>query len=161
MAYTLKGKLEEMTNALTQYGTKNYIAVTADLSDTGWKEVATHELLTITGLVKLRIIPEVTVTGDDTTGDTANIQLGHESDTDNFIGATDVDDMTEGDIWLSTTPDVVDDEADKLSKIINGVDVGYEVTGEEATAGTIVFHCWWEALSDGASVVAGDGSAMV
>jgi hypothetical protein len=162
MAFTEKGMIEEITKSLTLYGTKNYLAVTVDLSEETYNTVATHEILTVTGLVRLRILPVVTVDGDDTTGDTANISLGHESDTDNFIAATDVDDLAAGELWLNATPtEVAIDFTSIIDKIVNGVDVGYEITGEAATAGTIVFHCWWEPLDANGNVVAGDGSAMV
>jgi hypothetical protein len=43
---------------------------------------------------------------------------------------------------------------------IDGLDIGYEITGEALTSGNIVFHCVWDPLSAGASVVAGAGGAL-
>lgn len=140
----------------------NYLAVEADLSKAAWNTVAKHELFTVTGLVRMRIIAEVMVAGDDTTGDTATIQLGTESDTDGFIEATQVDDLGAGELWYDTTPTTKFDTTSTviIDKIINGEDVGYEIAGEAAKAGKITFHCWWEALNATGAVVAGTGSAL-
>lgn len=141
----------------------NYLSVTADLSEEDWNTVATHELFTVTGLVRVKIVAEVTTTGDDTSGNTATIQLGTETDTDGFIAVTDVDDLLEGEIWYDATPTVKFDDTSSvlLDKIVNGEDIGIEIGGEAATAGVIVFHCWYEPISSDGAVVAGDGSAMV
>ena len=145
------------------YKASNYLMTAIDLSDSTWNTVATHELLTVTGLVRVRMVAEVTVTGDDTTGDTSTIQLGVESDTDAFIAATQVDDLLAGEIWYDATPTTVTDTTSTvvIDKIVNAEDIGIEIAGEAATAGTIRVHTWWEPLSSGSTVVAGDGSAMV
>lgn len=145
------------------YNASNYLSVTADLSEVTWNTVATHELFTVTGLVRARIVAEVTATGDDTTTATATIQLGTDSDTDGFIAVTNVDDLTIGELWYDATPTVKFDTSSTviLDKIVNGEDIGFEIAGEAATAGTIVFHCWFEPLNATGAVVAGDGSALV
>ncbi|MFA5731859.1 MAG: hypothetical protein WC934_07630 [Acidithiobacillus sp.] len=144
------------------YNAVNYLAATVDLSNATWNTVATHELLTVTGLVRLRILAEVTVEGDDTSGNTSKIQLGTESASNNFIAATDVDDLAVGELWYDATPTLKVDTTSTIliDKIINGEDVGYEITGEAAVAGTIVFHCWWEALNATGAVVAGAGGVL-
>lgn len=145
------------------YKASNYLAVTADLSSATWNTVATHELFTVTGLARVRIVAEVTTTGDDTTGDTATIQLGTEGTTNGFIAATQVDDLLAGELWYDATPTTVFDTTSTvvIDKIINGEDIGFEIAGEAAVDGEIVFHCWWEPLKSGSTVVAGNGSAMV
>lgn len=161
MAITKKGMLDEVTRSLTYYNTSNYLPIEVDLAETGWSEVASHELLTITGLVRLRIIPEVTETGDDTSGDTATVSLGHESDTDNFIADTKVDALANGEIWTDATPtEVANDFTSIIDKIVNNVDVGYEIKGEPPTAGIITFHVWWEKINSTGNVVAGAGGSM-
>lgn len=159
MALTEKGMIEEITRSLTQYNTKNYLAVTADLSNETWNTVATHELFTVTGLVRMRIVAEVTVNG---AGVTATIELGHESDTDAFIATTTITDLAAGEIWIDATPTEVAGNTSTLlmDKIVNGVDIGYEIKTAAATAGKIVFHCWWEPLNSSANVVAGAGGAL-
>jgi hypothetical protein len=44
--------------------------------------------------------------------------------------------------------------------VLNGLDIGYEIGVEALTAGSIVFHCVWVPLSDGANVVAGAGGTL-
>ena len=155
--------IDELKRGMVHYNNPNYLAVTADLTSATWNTAATHELFTVTGLVRMRIYAEVTTTGDDSSGNTANIQLGVENTTNAFIAATEVDDLAAGEIWYDATPTVVTDDTSSviLDKVVNGEDVGYEITGEAATDGVIVFHCVWEPLNATGNVVAGDGSAMV
>jgi hypothetical protein len=155
--------IDELKKGMVHYNNPNYLAVTADLTSATWNTAETHELFTVTGLVRMRIYAEVTTTGDDSSGNTANIQLGVENTTNAFIAATEVDDLTAGEIWYDATPTVVTDDTSSviLDKIVNGEDVGYEITGEAAIDGVIVFHCVWEPLNSTGNVVAGDGSAMV
>lgn len=40
------------------------------------------------------------------------------------------------------------------------LDIGYEIGVEALTAGSLVFHCVWVPLSDGASVTAGAGGTL-
>lgn len=143
------------------YKASNYLNVEVDLSEETWNTVADHKLLGLTGLVRLRMVAEVTTTGDDTTGDTATIQLGTETDTDAFVAATQVDDLAEGEIWYDATPTVKFDTTSSvvIDKIVSGEDIYLEIAGEAATAGVIEFHVWWEPLKSGSTVVAGDGSA--
>ena len=160
-------RLEDLLNKINagkiQYNSTNYIAVTADLSSATWNTVATHELFTVTGLVRMKVIAEVTVNGDDTSGDTSTIQLGTEDATNGWIAATQVDDLAAGEIWADATPTETNGNYSSLvfDKVVNAKDVGYEIANEAATAGTIIFHCWYEALNATGAVVAGDGSAMV
>jgi len=153
---------EVRKNALT-YNNANYLAVTADLTSATWNTVATHELFTVTGLVRMRVVAEVVTTGDDTSGNTSTIQLGVEDSTNDWIAATEVDDLAAGEIWADATPTETNGNYSSLvfDKVVNGKDVGYEIAGEAATDGNIVFHCWWEALNGTGAVAAGDGSAMV
>lgn len=141
----------------------NYIAVTADLSSETWNTQATHKLFGVTGLVRMKIIAEVTTTGDDSSGNTSTIQLGTANTTNAFIAATEVDDLAAGELWYDATPTTTQDDTSnvELDKTVNDEDVGYEIAGEAAIDGEIVFHCLWEARNSTGAVVAGDGSAMV
>jgi hypothetical protein len=139
----------------------NHVQVTADLSATTWKSKATHEVFTITGMVRVYLWAECT---EDcaSAGDTAQISFGHESDTAAFIAATNEDALDAGDIWYDVTPTTfIDTPANVIfDRVIMGLDVGYEITGEATTDGTLVFHACWEPLSIGASVVAGSGGPL-
>jgi len=155
--------VDELKRGMVHYNNPNYLAVTIDLTSATFNTVATHELFTVTGLVRMRVIAEVTTTGDDTSGNTSTIQLGTEDATNDWIAATEVDDLTVGEIWADATPTETNGNYSSLvfDKVVNGVDVGYEIAGEAATDGVIVFHCVWEPLNATGAVVAGDGSAMV
>lgn len=144
------------------YNNDNYLTVTADLTSATWNTVASHEVFTVTGLVRMKVIAEVTGTGDDTSGDTSTIQLGTESATNGWIAATQVDDLAAGEVWADATPTETDGNYSSLvfDKVVNAVDIGYEIAGEAATAGTIVFHCWWTPLNSTGAVVVGDGSSL-
>ena len=145
----------------------NYLAVTSDLSSATWNTVAAHEILTVTGVCRIRLLGEITVTGDDTSGTTSTIIVGVAGSTSFLAG--------------SGTPDVVDtliagqlfefDSAPAsaaqmvpataiIDFVANGVDVGYTIAGEAATAGTIVWHCWWEPLNATGAVAAGAGGTF-
>lgn len=158
-------RLEALAGA-NGYLTKNapnYLSVTAALDTTTWNSAATHEIFTVSGLVHVRLIAEVTTTGDDTTGDTATIQLGFAGETDNLIAATEVDDLTAGELWYDATPTTSYDTVANvvLERIVNnGIDIGYEIAGEAAVDGAIVFHCWWEPLNATGAVAAGAGGTL-
>ena len=140
----------------------NYFATTATLTSATWNTVAAHEIATVTGLVHVVIIPQVTTTGNDTTGDTSTIALGVAGSTSAMIAATQVDDLLAGEIWYDATPTTtVDTYANAaLDFIVNGVDIGYTIAVEAAIAGVIVFHVFWEEISDGAVVAQGAGGAF-
>ena len=144
------------------YNNDNYLTVTADLSNATWNTVASHEIFTVTGLVRVRLVAEVTGTGDDTSGNTSTIQLGTATATNGWIAATEVDDLAAGEVWADATPTETDGNYSSLvfDKVVNAVDIGYEIAGEAATAGTIVFHLWWQPLNATGAVVAGAGGAL-
>lgn len=134
--------------------------VTADFTSATWNTVATHEIFTVTGLVRMKVIAEITGNG---AGATATIELGNEGDTDLWIPTTTITDMAAGEIWIDATPTELDGASSSLifDRLVNGVDIGYEIKTAAATGGSIVFHCWWEAKNATGAVVAGDGSALV
>lgn len=140
----------------------NYFEVTANLASATWNTVAAHEIATVTGLVRVAIIARVATTGDDTSGDTATIALGVAGATTSIIAATKVDALAAGELWYDATPTtVVDTYANAvLDFVVNNVDIGFTIGGEAATAGVIVFHIFWEAISSGAAVSAGVGGAF-
>lgn len=161
MAKTIKAALREMSKSLRQYNTDTYQAVTVDFSSDTWNTVGTHELLTVTGLNRIMIIPEVTETPSLVGATPTTICLGHESDSDNFIGDTTVSELADGELWLDTSPtEVVFDMTSAVDKIVNGVDVGYELKVGDLSDGTVVFHCWSEQLNSTGAIVAGAGGSL-
>lgn len=154
--------IDELKRDMTHKDNPNYIKVTADLSSATWNTVASHEIATVTGLVRMKLIAEVTTTGDDTSGNTSTIQLGVEGTTNDWIAATEVDDLAEGELWNDATPTVAqgDTSSYMFDKLVNGLDIGYEIAGEAATAGVIDFHIFWLPISSDGSVVAGAGGSL-
>lgn len=145
----------------------NYLAVTADMSSSTWNTVAKHEVFTVTGLVRLRMLIECTSTLTDA-ADGASIQFGHESSTTAFIGSTGAagaggNTLSTGEIWCDTSPAEVmgDPGTVALDRVIaGGLDVGYEITGAALTGGALVFHGWWVPIGSTGLVVAGSGAAL-
>ncbi len=156
---TNRSIINEIRGAALNYNAVNYLAVSADLSNATWLSVATHEVFTVTGLVRMRILIECT---EDLAG-AGSIQFGDETATNGIIASTTATDIDNGDIWADATP------TEKhfafascvFDRVVNGLDIGYEITGAVLSDGTLVFHCWWEPLNASGAVAAGDGSALV
>lgn len=150
------------------YRLANYFTVTADMTSATWNTAASHEIATVTGMVRMIIVPECTSTLTDA-ADGASIQLGHESSTTALIGSTGAagaggNTLSTGEIWIDTSPaDVfaLTSNARALDFIIaGGLDVGYEITGAALTGGTLVFHVFWEPINATGNVAAGAGGAL-
>jgi len=138
----------------------HHIAVTCDLGLPLWNTDDPHEVFTVTGLVRMRMW--VTCT-ENVAGAGASIQFGYEGVTDGFIATTAAADLDADDLWYDATPiTVIDTFATCMifDYVINGLDVGYEITGAAMTDGILVFHCVWEPLVSGATVVAGPGTTL-
>jgi hypothetical protein len=159
---TNRSILDELRGSSLNYNNKNYLAVAADMTSGTWNTVATHELFTVTGAVRMRILAEVTA--DCTSGGgAATIKLGIEGVTDAFIAATGEDDLDVGEAWIDATPTEKYGNFSSLvfdKVIMAGQDVGFEIEGEAFTQGGITFHCWWEALNSTGAVAAGTGAAL-
>lgn len=148
------------------YGSTRYLAVTADMSSAVWNAAASQEVFTVTGLVRMRMWIECTGTLIDA-ADGADIQFGVEGATNAFIAATGAAGkggvgLATGELWYDTSPTTVYDTAANvmMDYVINGLDVGYEITGAALTGGSLVFHCVWEPLNATGNVAAGSGGAL-
>lgn len=146
-----------------------YVQVSVDLSSSTWNTVASHEVFTVTGLVRMKMVIECAETLTDA-ADAATIQFGYAGATNSFIAATGAagnggSTISAGELWYDTSPTTqVDTYANaQLDYIVNELDVGYEIAGAAITDGTLVFHCWWERIDPTettASVVAGAGGTL-
>lgn len=138
----------------------NYISVSVDLSATTWKSVASHEVFTVTGLVRVQTWVECTE--NVTSGGAATIQYGVEGVTNTLIDSTDATALAANDLWYDTSPATVYDTFANVVKdyVINGLDIGYEIGTAATTNGTLVFHCVWEPLNSTGNVAAGAGGAL-
>jgi len=138
----------------------NYLAVTASMSSATWNTVAAHEIAVVTGMVRMRVIPEVTAS---LTGATTTIALGYATTVAAMLAATTGTALDATEIWQHATaannlPGVATSSIQDF--IINSDDVGYTIAGGSATAGQIIFHIWWEALNATGAVTAGAGGAF-
>ena len=144
----------------------NYLAVTADMTSGTWNAATTQEVFVVTGLVRMRMWIVCTGTLTDA-ADAAVIQFGVEGATNAFIGATDAagkngQTITDTWLWYDTSPSAAYDTfaTAVMDYVVNGLDVGYEITGAVLTGGSLVFHCVWEPLNSTGSVTAGAGGAL-
>lgn len=151
--------IDEIIGAEMSYNRANYLTVTADLTSATWNTVAAHEILTVTGAVRVRILP--ICTGSVTSGGAITGILGTETTTNGMITSTDLTTLDAGMAWLSDTPNHLYAKTSVLDFIIaDGQDVGYTIGSNAATGGTIVFHVWWEPLNSTGAVTAGAGGAL-
>ena len=136
----------------------NHIAVTVDFESTTWNTVGTHEVFTVTGAVRLRLWVETDGNLASLEGNSAFMSFGVENNIEAFYGSAGIDGNVPG-FWIgassySTITTTLFDVS------VYGVDVGYEITEYAMTDGTLIFHCVWEPLSVGATVVAGAGGPL-
>ena len=144
----------------------NYVSVTATFTSSTWNTAATHEVFTVTGCVRMRMWAVCTGTLTDA-ADAAIIQFGVAGTTTAFIGATDAagrngQTLTDTWFWYDTSPDAANEATATavLDHVVNGLDVGYEITGAALTGGSIVFHCVWEPINSTGNVAAGAGGTL-
>lgn len=143
------------------YKNPRFLNVSADMSSATWNTVATHEVFTVSGLVKMTIL--VVIASDITDGASGGtVEFGDEDDTDKYIATTTGTDLDQYDIWHDATPDSKSELiSDAIKDIVVYVgDIGYEIGVGALTGGTIDFFCIWEPIKSNGSVVAGDGSAL-
>lgn len=141
-----------------------YFAVTALFTSATWATTAnTHEVVTVTGLNRIRMLARCS---GSVGGNVALLtSLGTSASTTAFIGATTATMIDTGEIWISSTTNsnvAYINYANVLDHIVNGQDVGYRLWNHAsgATAGSIIFHVWWEPLSTGATCAAGAGGTL-
>lgn len=149
----------------------NYFTVTADMTSATWNTVAAHEIATVTGMVRMQIIVEVTATVI-TTGTNGTIALGYEGNTSAIFSATALDAALTGDLFSAvygSAATTVASGAEAQSSLTHaifdvvvatGKDVGYTIATNAATTGTLTFHVYWQPLDSTGAVTAGAGGAL-
>jgi hypothetical protein len=138
----------------------NYLTVTASMSSATWNIQAAHEIAVVTGMVRLRVLPEVTA---NLAGAATTISLGTANTVAGFIAATTGTELDATEIWQSSTPAnnvPYIAEGSIVDYVVNSDDVGYTIAGGSATGGQIIFHIWWEPLNATGAVAAGAGGAF-
>jgi hypothetical protein len=146
----------------------NHLQVNIDFAVAAWNTVASHEVFTVTGLVRALVIYRIT--GDLAGGAGATIQFGREGDTDAYNVARVVTELDAGEVVspiAANTPagviafeDFLGDPANLADLILDGLDLGYEIAVNPATGGAIQAHCFWTPISTDGLVAAGAGGAL-
>jgi hypothetical protein len=133
------------------------VSVSFDGSN-GQSTIAEHEVFTVTGRVhvKIVIIVDATLTQTD-----AAIQFGIAGTTDQIIAVTQEELLSIGEFWYDATPDTLVETPGNavLERVLNGQDIGYEITTNVIDVGGLTFMLEWKPLSYGAVITAADGSA--
>lgn len=145
----------------------NYLAVATGTFDTTgtWSTVAAHEVATVTGCVRMTIIPECTASVSSV-GDTGTIALGDETTTNSIIAASTLGagTMATGELWVDATLTRTILTRTQLNAVefavCNGKDIGYTVATNALSGGSMTFHIWWTPLDATGAVAAGAGGAL-
>lgn len=141
----------------------NYFAVTADMTSATWNTVAAHEIITVTGAVRIRIVPQcgATLTSG---GGAATLILGDETTTDSLIASSDAENFATGETWFDTTMTrtvAIASIYEKLDFVVMaGKDIGYTIGTEALTGGNIIFHVWWVPIDATGACAAGAGGPL-
>ncbi|MCK9474257.1 hypothetical protein [Sulfurimonas sp.] len=162
VAPNIDGSVLERLEAIMRAGgltslNPNYGVVTIEFAALTTGSVATHEILTITGEVRLWLMPVCTtnVAGNGT------IELGIDSDTNLYVNTTNAADIDANEVWIKAAPDDVGGNYSTLvldKVVVGGSDVGYEIKTDTLESGVIEFHYAWLPISADGNVVAADGT---
>ncbi len=136
------------------------LTVTADLTSATWATKTAHEIGVVSGQVRVRVLPIVTATAASNAA-ACLIKLGTSGQATAMLANTTAQFLTTGRIWNVTTAfQKTINYSGIFDKVVSGDDIGYSISGKTASAGTIVFHIWWEPLVTGSTVTAGTGGAF-
>jgi len=141
--------------------------VTIDGAVAAWNTVATHEVFTVTGTVKYKVL--YVVTADLTSSGSAEIAFGREGATDSVSSAQAFSGLDAGEIVIpggtnaaisASATHGANTTAGRGADYVSGLDLGYEVTTAALTGGTIKAYCWWTPITGDGLVSAGTGAAL-
>jgi len=111
--------------------------------------VASHDLLSITGVVALSIIG---VCGTNLAGATATIEVGTATTTDGLLPTTTGTDLIANEIWHDASPDASIELTSVILKKIVTADVAYKISTAALSAGEITFYIRWSPISEDGAV---------
>ena len=139
----------------------NHIAVTVDMTNATWNTVATHEVFHVTGAVRMRMWIETTGPLQSAEDNTAFMSFGTSADPASLIPSGVIDGSLLG-LWVDVAgySPFQSFGGATFDRINHSLDIGYQVAYQIMTGGTLIFHCVWEPLSAGATVVAGAGGPL-
>ncbi len=148
-------------------GFENRVRVLIDGTLAAWNTVATHEVFTVTGMVRLLVLYFVRTTIGS--AGAAQMSFGREGATSNYAAAQVVTGLTTGvfvvpagtvSTQVTANSIILQPTTVNADLIISGLDIGYEVTVAALNAGVIEAYCYWSPVSDSGLVVAGAGGAL-
>ena len=158
----------EMTGALAFLG-QFRTEYTIDFTVAAWKTVATHEVFTVTGLVRVLLFWRCTESLLGGAGALAQIAFGVEGETNRYAGAqlcTAIDagefvaPAAGGAVTKLETSAFIGHATNDADTVLDGLDIGYEITVEAETDGTIQAICFWTPISSDGAVVVGAGGVL-
>ena len=143
----------------------NRTVVSIDLTSATWNTLASHEVFTVTGLVRCLVFWRIT---EGFAGIGASVQFGREGATSEYALSSVVGNFTAGTFVIPGGTVATNDEAGNFlnsatldaDMLLDGLDIGYEITGAALTDGTIQAICFWTPISPDGAVVAGAGGVL-
>lgn len=115
---------------------------------------AVKVLFTISGAVRMKLLPRVDV-AVTAAGAPAPKLLFSGTAVRNLITATAKAILTTKSFWVSSTTAHYNPDTSRLfDRIANPGKIKLKCSAATAAAGQITFHCWWEPITPGATVVA-------
>lgn len=149
------------------YSHPNYLAVSTGTFDTTgvWSTVASHEIATVTGAVRMTIIAEC-VTSVSSVSNTGTIALGDETTGNSIIAASTLGlgAMAAGELWVDSTLTrtiLTRTQVNAVEFVVaGGQDIGYTVGTNALSGGSMIFHIYWTPLDATGAVTAGAGGTL-
>mgnify|MGYP001612076512 CR=1 FL=1 len=145
----------------------NVLRQTVDFTLAAWNTVATHEVFILTGVVRvvwIYLIKESLLSA----GLLAQIKFGHEGNTAYFAAAQLASALTVGKCvgqsadqwWVAQTTGAYIFGAKTGDVMLSAYDLGYEITVEALTDGTMEFTAFWTPLSSDGNLTLGAGAPL-
>lgn len=153
--------IQEVAGMFGRHNVGNYFALDVPFTSATWNTVAAHETHTVTGAVRMLILPEVKTL---LVGATATLVFGDETTTNSLIASTVASDLAAGEWWFDATATrtlAAKAIFDKMDFVVaNGKDLGFTIGTAALTAGALRFHTWWIPLDSTGLVVPGAGGVL-
>jgi len=148
------------------WGRHRVVKVTIPFTSATWNTVATHEVFTVTGVVRAMCIFHVT--SSLTSGGAATISFGLQTAGTSYAAAQTYTNLTTGNMvspggTVTTgirTYTFLLHQTNNADLVISEDDIGYAIASAALTGGTIDAYCFWAPVSEGGLVVAGAGGAL-
>lgn len=142
--------LNSISNGLNSGILDNKIESEITFVSTTTGTVATHDLLTVTGVVAMQIFA---VCSTNLAGASATIEVGTTTSTAGLIAQTTATDIDANEIWHDASPDTSIELVSVLTSKIVTEDVSYKIGTAAISAGVLKFIVLWTPISIDGNVV--------